>query len=69
MNRAATTVSPKVTAGGTAGALAIVLVWILGEFDVTMPAEVAMAVAVLASVVAGYLKTDPLRTAGRHAAR
>jgi hypothetical protein len=47
---------PKVAAGTTAGAASIVLVWLLGEAGVTVPAEVASALTVLLSSAAAYLK-------------
>lgn len=47
---------PKVTAAGVGGAFAIVLVWILGQFGVDMPAEVAAAVTTLLAFAAGWLR-------------
>lgn len=57
------TVSPKVSAaGGAAGAstpLSIVIIWLIGLLHVTVPPEVAAAIASLiaafAAIVAGYL--------------
>ena len=49
-------VNPKVQAAGWAGAATIVLVWALGQAGVEIPPEVASAVTVLLSTVAGYLK-------------
>lgn len=51
------TPQPKVVAGGVAGALTIVLVWLAGQFGVDVPAEVASAFTVLVSFAAGYLKS------------
>ena len=49
---------PKVVAGGVAGALTIVLVWVAGMLGVDVPPEVASAVTVLVSFAAGYVKSD-----------
>ena len=51
-------VNPKVAAAGWAGALTVVLVFVLGEVGVDLPAEVASAVTVLISSAAGWLRTD-----------
>lgn len=48
----------KMTATGTAGAASLVLIWILGQFGVDMPAEVAAGFAVLLAWAAGYIKTE-----------
>lgn len=47
---------PKVAAGTTAGAASIVLVFVLRELGVDVPAEVASALTTLLSAAAGYLK-------------
>lgn len=46
----------KVIAGGAAGAVSIVLVWVAGLFGLEVPAEVASAVTVLLSSAAAYIK-------------
>lgn len=51
--------NPKVAAGGAAGAVTIVLVWIAGELGLEIPGEVAAAITVLISTAAGWLKSDP----------
>lgn len=51
------TPNPKVVAGGFAGAVTVVLVWVAGMFGVEVPPEVASAVTVLISTGAGYLKS------------
>ena len=51
------TPQPKVVAGGVAGALTIVLVWVAGMLGLAVPAEVASAFTVLVSFAAGYLKS------------
>lgn len=56
--------TPKMAATGLAFGPAIVLVWILGQFGVDMPAEVAGAVVASIMWLAGYFKSDR----GRHAA-
>lgn len=47
---------PKVVAGGVAGALSIVLVYLLGEAGVVVPAEVASALTTLIAFAGAYLK-------------
>lgn len=51
--------NPKVAAGGAAGAVTIVLVWIAGLLGLEVPAEVASAVTVLIGTAAAWLKSDP----------
>ena len=48
--------NPKVVAGGAAGAVTVVLVWIASLCNLPVPPEVASAVTVLISTGAGYLK-------------
>lgn len=48
-------VSSKVAAGGAAGALSIVLVWIASLFGLVIPDFVAQALTVLISVVVGWV--------------
>jgi hypothetical protein len=45
----------KVSAGGIAGALSIVLVFVLGSMGVDVTAEVAAALTTIISFAAGYL--------------
>jgi putative flippase GtrA len=45
----------KVAAGGVAGALTVLVVWILGLFHVTVPPEVASALTVMISFISSYL--------------
>lgn len=45
----------KVAAAGIGGSLSIVLVYILGQFGLEVPPEVASAVTALVSFGAGYL--------------
>ena len=47
---------PKVIAGGAAGSLTIILVYVAGLCGVEVPAEVASAVTVLISTAAAYIK-------------
>ncbi len=49
------TPTTKVAAGGTAGAISVVLVFILGKFNVEIPGDVGSAITVLFSVASGYL--------------
>ena len=48
-------VHPKITAAGLAGALTVIIVWLLGLFDVDVPPEVASAFTVVLSFITGYL--------------
>lgn len=50
--------TPKVAAGGAAGAASILLVWILGQSGLDVPAEVAAALTVLIGTGAAYMKRD-----------
>jgi putative flippase GtrA len=45
----------KVAAAGIGGALAIVLIWIAGLFNVEVPPEVAASIAAIVSFATGYL--------------
>jgi hypothetical protein len=46
----------KVAAGGVAGAITVIIVWILAAaFKVTIPPEIASAITVVLSFAAGYL--------------
>ena len=59
--------TPKVAAGSTSGAAALLLVWILGQAGVDMPPEVAGAAVLVITAGAAWLKSD--RTSpGRHEA-
>ena len=49
---------PKVAAGGVAGALTIVLVFVAGTLGLDVPPEVASAFTVLVSFAAGYIKSE-----------
>ena len=49
-------VAPKVAAGGVAGALTVVLVFVLTQVGVELPPEVASALTTLISFAAGYIK-------------
>jgi putative flippase GtrA len=44
----------KVAAGGVAGALTVLAVWILGLLHVPVPPEVASAITVIISFVTSY---------------
>lgn len=50
----------KVVASAVAGAATVMLVWIVGLFQLEVPPEVAAAATVLLSSAAGYLRPDPL---------
>jgi hypothetical protein len=47
---------PKMTAAALGGALATLLVWVLGALDVEVPAEAASALAAVLAFAAGYIK-------------
>ncbi|KRQ22098.1 hypothetical protein [Mycobacteroides chelonae] len=49
------TPTTKVAASGTAGAISVVLVFVLGKFNVEIPGDVGSAITVLFSVASGYL--------------
>lgn len=49
-------IHPKVAASSLAGALTVLLVWVLSLFDVTMPGEVGSALTVILMSVTGYMK-------------
>lgn len=46
--------STKVAAGGVAGALTVLVVWILGLLHVPVPPEVVSALTVIISFIASY---------------
>lgn len=50
-------VQPKVIAGGAAGAVTIIFVWVAGLFGLEVSPEVSSAFTVLVSFAAGYLKS------------
>ena len=52
------TPQPKVAAGGVAGAVAVVLIWVAGLFGLDVPAEVAGSVVVVLMFATSYLKRD-----------
>ena len=46
----------KVAAGGAAGALSVLIVFVIGQAGVDLPPEVSSSLTVLISFVAGYFK-------------
>lgn len=50
--------SSKAVAGGLAGALTVVLVWIAGMFNVDVPPEVSSAITTLIAGAAVWLKEE-----------
>lgn len=48
----------KVAAGGIAGAITVVLVYVLGLAHIVLPAEVGSAITVIFSMAASYLIRD-----------
>jgi hypothetical protein len=55
----ATAVHPKVQAAGVAGAVTIILVWLVELAGADVPPEVASAVTALLAFAAGYIKKGP----------
>jgi len=53
--------TPKVATGALAGALSIIIIWILGQFHIVIPPEVASAFTTVFSALASYIapKSDP----------
>lgn len=49
--------NPKTTAAGIAGAVTLVIVFILSQLGVDIPADVASAITVIIAVIAAYLKS------------
>jgi hypothetical protein len=49
-------VNPKVVASGAAGALTVLVVYLLSLVGVDVPTEVAAAITVIIAFVAGYLR-------------
>jgi len=50
--------NPKTTAAGIAGAVTLVIVFVLGRLGVDIPADVAAAVTTIIAFVAAYLKSS-----------
>jgi hypothetical protein len=48
--------NPKIASAGVAGALTIVLMWVVSLFGVDVPAEVASAVTIIIAFAAGYIR-------------
>lgn len=48
--------SSKVATAGLAGAASVMLIWILGQMSIRVPAEVGSAMTTLLSFAAGYVK-------------
>jgi len=55
INQPSNAPTTKVAAGGVAGALTVLVVWILGLFHVEVPPEAASALTVVISFVTSYL--------------
>ena len=50
-------VNPKVAAGGLAGGLTIILVWVAGLLGLDVPPEVASAFTLVIATVTGWFKS------------
>lgn len=48
--------NPKTAAAGIAGAVTLVIVFVLGRLGVEIPADVASAITVIIAFAAAYLK-------------
>lgn len=48
--------NPKIASAGIAGALTVVLMWVVSLFGVEVPAEVASAVTIIIAFAAGYVR-------------
>jgi len=48
--------NPKTTAAGMAGAVTLVIVFVLGQLGVEIPADVAAAATTIIAFAAAYLK-------------
>ena len=49
--------NPKLKASAAAAAVTLVIVFVLGELGVDVPADVATAVTLILSVAAGFVKS------------
>lgn len=49
---------PKVAAAGIAGALTTLVLWVLALYGLSVPPEVAAAIAAVLSFAAGWLKSE-----------
>lgn len=47
---------PKVAAAGVGGAVTVLVVWVLGQAGMDVPAEIAAAISTVVGFAAGYLK-------------
>lgn len=50
--------NPKIAASGIAGALTVVIVYVLSLVGVNVPTEVAAALTVIIAFAAGYLRSQ-----------
>jgi hypothetical protein len=55
----------KLQTAGLGGALGVIVLYLVGQAGVELPAEVAAAVAAIVTWGAGYFQRDPLVDAGR----
>ena len=53
----------KMTAVGISGAVTLVVIWLVSQFGVDLPAEVASALTIIISFVAGYLTPEKVAQA------
>lgn len=63
-----TPLSPKVTSAALAGAVVVIVVWILdAALNIQMPVAVQSALTVVIVAGAAWVRRDPLRDAGQAA--
>ena len=66
INQPSVTPTTKVAAGGVAGAITVLLVWILGMFNVAVPPEVSSAFTVIISFAASYFVRERVPVAANN---
>lgn len=58
MRLPANQISTKVQASGISGSVVVVLLYLANRFGIAMPAEVASAIVVIVTFLAGYLTEE-----------
>lgn len=66
VNQPSRTPTTKVAAGGVAGALTVLVVWILGLLHVAVPPEAASALTVIISFASSYLVRERVAVAAEN---
>ena len=57
--------TPKVATGALAGALSVIIIWILGQFHINVPPEIASAFTTVISAGASYFAPHSQPTAAQ----